>query len=215
MIPARSPPFQAKLYSSLTTANPLCLVGKGGGPRRSPEQVEADFLQVMAELRMLLRKDDIPSKLVVFMVGYTHPQSTGFLKAKSNLRKAKLIELSKGEIRLTEDGVKAAPQDVEFPAGNGDVQERLRSILHQKVKPIDKFDKIFDRLLDGQDHTKEELLAAADYNHPQSTGFLKTMAALRELDLIEKVGPKVVRLTDIAFPCGRDGASLGIFEEHP
>ena len=169
-----------------------------------PEQVEADFLKVMVELRMLLRKKDIPLKLVVFMVGYAHPQSTGFLRAKAKLRKKNFIEVSKGELRLTADGINAAPHDVDVPTGNRDVQKRLRSILHQKVKPIEKFDKIFDKLLDGNTHTKQDLLAAAGYNHPQSTGFLKSMAAMRELDLIEKTGQAAFRLSDIAFPFGRD-----------
>ena len=153
---------------------------------------------------MLLRKEDIPLKLVVFMVGYAHPQSTGFLRAKAKLRKKNFIESSKGELRLTTDGLNAAPHDVDEPAGNRNVQERLRSIVHQKVKPIEKFDKIFDKLLDGFTHTRQDLLDAAGYSHPQSTGFLNSMAAMRELDLIEKTAQATFRLSEIAFPCGRD-----------
>lgn len=138
------------------------------------------------------------------MVGYAHPQSTGFLRAKAKLRKKNFIKLSKGTIRLTEDGLNAAPDDADAPVENRAVQERLRSILHEKVKPIEKFDKIFDKLLDGQTHSKQDLLAAAGYNHPQSTGFLKSMSAMRELDLLEKSGKAAFRLADIAFPCGRE-----------
>ena len=167
------------------------------------EQVEADMLRVIAELRMLLRQEDIPLKIVVFMVGYAHPQSTGFLRAKSKLKKKNMIATSKGHIRLTHEGVLAAPQDVTPPTDNSEVQERLRTILHTKVKPVDKFDIIYNALCDGKSHTREELLDAAGYKHPQSTGFLKTMAALRELNLLEKAGSGAFQLADIAFPCGR------------
>ena len=177
---------------------------KSSGQKKSPEEVEKKIIRVLAELRMLLQKDDIPLKLVLFLVGYEHPQSTGFLRAKAKLRKKNFIESSKGVIRLTEDGLNAAPGDIEPPAGNRDIQERLRSILHQKVKPIEKFDKIFNKLLDGRTHSRQDLLAAAGYNHPQSTGFLKSLSAMRELGLIEKSGQAGVRLSDIAFPCGRD-----------
>ncbi|CAB9498713.1 expressed unknown protein [Seminavis robusta] len=168
-------------------------------PRRSQQQVNEDFLRVMMELRLVLRTEDIPEKLLVLMVGYKNTASTGYLKAKSHHRKANRIQVSKGIVRLTEAGIEAGP-DVDPPRDNREIQARIKELVKQKKGvPSDKLDIVFDILLDGQMHSKAELLEAAHYKHPSSTGFLKIMSAMKELGLTEG-DSKSVKFTKIVFP---------------
>ena len=173
----------------------------------SQDQINVKFLRVMMELRLTLQSEDIPEDLHVLMVGYKHKQSTGYLRAKAFCRKEKYVEFSKGVIRLTPQGIAAGPQDVDPPTDNTEIQSRLYDLVLQQDKkiPKDKCRIIWNILLDGQEHTREELQMAADYKHPSSTGMLKIIKAFKDLNLIEKGSSKnTLKFTKLLFQFAPD-----------
>jgi hypothetical protein len=180
----------------------------------------------MAELRLLLRTENIPKLFVALMVGYSHVRSTGFAKAIAELSQndnddddSSLVWITtaaaaaastgggstSGTLRLTPHGLRAIPTDIQSPTTIADVQERLLA-LAKKVKRItgtvaaERLDKIWAVLSNGQSHDMQELLEASGYTHVRSTGFSDCIAALKELNLVEKVGTQQLKLSSIAFP---------------
>jgi hypothetical protein len=180
-------------------------------PIEKYEAVEKKIIRVVAELRVVLRKDDVPKKLLVVMSGYSHMKSKGFAKAITKLTTDGIVQRSPsetGSVQFTKRGVELISPECIVPSihSNSQVQERLLEIIYKKKgTPVDRVKKIWNCLLDGRAHSIPELLTASGYNHTNSKGFANMLSNLKELELTTQPGNKMLKLTDLAFPFGRPG----------
>ena len=146
-----------------------------------------------------IQKPQVSESDVLHASGYAHPASTGYVKIMKDLTKvSKLVEKKNKQLWLTEKGIKmvesmaAAGGLVRKPKKtNADYEalykEKLIKFGKGKV-PVDKLDQFWNCLRDRRAHSVKELLAATGYARKESTGYSYIMKALKEFDLIEKVG---------------------------
>lgn len=143
--------------------------------------VQQRVLDALAELEQI-GAEQPAREMVAFMAGYSHLQSTGFVKAMGGLRTAGLIDYPPhgGTVALTDAGRAAATQP-ERPRTAEELQERVVSMLGGATARILRpllaaYPKALDR---------SEVASAAGYGHLQSTGFVKAMGKLRTLGFID------------------------------
>lgn len=143
--------------------------------------VQQRVLDALAELEQI-GAEQPAREMVAFMAGYSHLQSTGFVKAMGGLRTAGLIDYPPhgGTVALTDAGRTVATPP-ERPRTPEELQARVVSMLGGPTARILKpllaaYPKALDRI---------EVAAAAGYGHLQSTGFVKAMGKLRTLGFID------------------------------
>ncbi len=169
-------------------ANPI--IGKRIAPQAAPRSrvgngelppVAYRVLNALAELEQMGAASPA-RELVAFMAGYSHLQSTGFVKAMGSLRTAGMIDYPPGggTVVITDTGRAAADPPVR-PSTAEELQERIVTMLGgatgRILRPlIAAYPKALDR---------NEVAAAAGYNHLHSTGFVKAIGRLRTLGFID------------------------------
>jgi len=149
-----------------------------------------------------------PRVQVALFSGYSNVRSAGFAKAMGHLKKKLLVEYpSSTSYRLTPAGIEAAGCN-HASAGNGNnavtnaaAQNRIKALLKPKAR------EIFDALSGGQTRERVAVAMLTGYTNERSAGFAKALSTLSSLQIVEYPGPKLVRLTDLAFPLGRPGTA--------
>eukprot|EP00536_Pseudo-nitzschia_multiseries_P008122 jgi/Psemu1/197219/e_gw1.200.58.1 len=114
----------------------------------------------------------------------------------SNIKKKdNWVEYDKDSIWLTEDGKDyVGPGALSVPQTNDAMQDKIRTEMVKGQKPR----QIFDAMLDGGWHSREEL--AETLNLPNNNSFGTYISALRKVVTRDN---KKIRLADFVFPCGR------------
>jgi hypothetical protein len=136
-----------------------------------------------------------PRVQVAFLAGYSHPQSTGFVKAIGALRTSGLIAYpSPGTLAFTDEGKSNAPV-VDEPLTNEQLQERIMGLVGGV------FAKVLKVLIESYPDPIERttLAQATDYTHPQSTGFVKAIGRLRSLGLAEYPSAGTIKASSMLF----------------
>ena len=126
------------------------------------------------------------------------------------------IEKSSKMVRLTEKGLEYAQekygdsnQNFQKPTTNQEVADHYKAKILKFSKgkvPALKLDAIWNVLSDMKPHERDELLAAADYKRPDSTGYREIMKWMKKLELVlcgastktsvEFVAPKIAPFSE-------------------
>jgi hypothetical protein len=156
--------------------------------------VQQRMLDALAEAEQLT--DTHPTRaLLAILCNYTHPQSTGFVKAMGALKVAGHIEYpGTGTVALTDSGreIANAPSAPGTPA---EVQERVIKLIGGAAA------KVLQPLIDAypKEISREEAARAADYGHIQSTGFVKVLGRLRTLGFVENGRAGMIKAAPVLF----------------
>lgn len=137
----------------------------------------------------------VPEEQVVLVSGYARADSTGYRKAANQIIKIdELAERSSKCWSLTEKGIKvletkAGPKIKPFSNHEMEVFIKQRILkMSQKKVPEEKLNSVWNVLRDGKVHSREELLLAAGYKRPDSTGYREIMKWMKKLELVETTG---------------------------
>lgn len=105
------------------------------------------------------------------------------------------IEKSKGEVSLTDTGLKVIQSKScsgsGKPRNNKSIEEFYKTMIIKTSKrkaPASKLDVVWDLLKDRQAHSVREIFEATGYACTDSTGYKMIMKALKECKLTEKEG---------------------------
>ena len=124
----------------------------------------------MAEQLKTLDRALIPKQELAEVCGYAKPGSHGFFYAFSELKAEKMVMTEKGGGKLTENGIRAVPEEkfsFAQPKTNREKQESYFKLLRKKCKEgtNEKLKKLFELLSDGKPHTLKEFEANTGYKN--------------------------------------------------
>jgi len=139
---------------------------------------------------------DVPRDKVSKLSFVTKAQT--FANTLVNLKKKGLIECPDAKtIRLTQKGREQAdPNDVPT-VDNTDIQK----VLKEKFCKGGKAALLFDALLDGRVHDRNELASAAGITAKQTMA--NSLCKMKKDGLLEMPDRSTVRMSDMCFPTGR------------
>ena len=194
--------------------------GGGGGGNNNNKKVVDKFIGTMAELRIVLGRNDVPATLVAILMGHSNAKAPIFDTVKTQLVKNTVLQVTnKGCLRFTSKGMDAIPSSISRPTDNKQAQDLLRRMLHTTITTLDdscvgggggcydssnknNVNVIFNRLLDGHVHTRDELVGQMS-NTKAALSFGTIVKALKDLNLIAKGRTQELQMTNTAFPFGR------------
>lgn len=171
--------------------------------------IEESIIITLKELDELVGINAPSRFLVAQVAGDAHITGDGhfaeeFSSAIDNLESAGFIEVPEEDrttILLTEAGA-AQVQLAAAPATSNEQfqEERIKKLLKGRTAHL-----LFDQLVDGRSHVREQVAATVGYSNIFSKGFQVAVKQMRSLRLIEHPNNdrKLLRLTEIAFPLGR------------
>jgi len=140
--------------------------------------------------------EDKPSrKLIMGLAVMTNEKS--FNTTLLNMKKKKgWIEYDRDSVWLTQKGRDYVGESaLSVPQTNDAMQDKIREDMVKGKKPRE----IFDLMLDGEWHSRDELADAL--NLPNNKSFGTYVSALSKVT--ERGTDKKIRLKDMCFPCGR------------
>lgn len=138
------------------------------------------ILNALAELAALGVRE-APRIQVVFLAGYGHPNSKGFVNALGALSTGGYVTYPRaGIVALTDKGASAGRGAV-VPLTSADLQARVLDLLGAA------HGRILRPLIDAYPGTmsRQDLCAAAGYGHMNSKGFVNAIGRLRSLGFID------------------------------
>eukprot|EP00977_Amphora_coffeiformis_P026481 scaffold26980_cov130-Amphora_coffeaeformis.AAC.5 len=147
------------------------------------------------------------SKIAVALEhGYTNPRSETILRIFKALQKEDGLTQNcakKEHVTLTVKGENNIPSDLAFqPKSLKDLHEKYITLLMKKVKGgQNKIRPLCDLLMDGKEHSIEEVADRLGYKNPRSFLNTKLIQTMKEADLAEG-GTGKVKLADKWFPAG-------------
>lgn len=181
-----------------TKAKAISFHKNAGGAKLSVEQKIVIALKELHDLGIT----SPPRLQVALFSGYANVRSKGFANALSKLSKTQgLLEYSDSKsVRLTQAGITKAGS-VMPPSSNEQVHEKIKNLLKETET------KIFDQLVDGLSHIREQVAADVGYSNVRSKSFANSLSKMSSLGFLEYVKgdskKNLISLTDIAFPLGR------------
>lgn len=141
--------------------------------------------------------------------GYSSIEGKAFRGAIKDLKSEGIFNGSKDVIAITDKGASVLPKAKSKPSEN-DFQEQFLQMLCKNPKNLTgglpteaKIKAVFKTLLDGKEHTKQELAKVAGYNAIDSKKFRNLMTRFVEVKLVDNTKGKTMELNDTAF--GRAG----------
>lgn len=160
--------------------------------------VQQRILNALAEAEQL--SAEAPDRaLVAILSGYTHIQSTGFVKALGALSTGGLITYPPGgRVALTDAG-RAVASMPNAPTTAEELQERVCTLIGGAAS------KVLKPLIEanGEPMSRQDLATASGYGHIQSTGFVKVLGKLRTLGFIDYPSSGMVVAQPVLFLQGR------------
>ena len=130
-------------------------------------------------------------------------KSAGYDKNLGYLKKEGCLMSNGDSLCVTEKGMKAASRlfvDLKRPTSN----EELHSLLKSHVGP--KPSKLFEELVDGKHHLRDEVCKKMGYENQKASGWPKLYGALKKFGMLDLTDTHIF-LTDKAFPFGRNHAT--------
>jgi hypothetical protein len=112
-----------------------------------------------------------PRLQVALFSGYANVRSKGFANALSKLSKTQgLLEYPDSKsVRLTQAGITKAGS-VTPPSSNEQIHEKIKNLLKETET------KIFDQLVDGLSHIREQVAADVGYSNVRSKSFANSLS---------------------------------------
>lgn len=161
---------------------------------RAPGDSNKDRILKAIASRMVFGEDQPSRTLIIQLAQIGSPKS--FANTIATLKKKEnLVMYDKDSIWLTEEGKNYVGEEAfAAPQSNDEMQDRVRETL-KGGKPK----KIFDFLLDGEWHTRDEIAEHLG-DDPTKKGFKNSIGSLSKH--VEKK-EKSCRLLDYLFPAGR------------
>lgn len=200
MLSAKLAPSQGlrPVQTSAKTASrpaPRHVAPPAGGSITGPMQ---RILDGLAELEALGLATP-PRIQAALFAGYSHVNSTGFVKALGALRVGGWVDYGAGGVVVLTDAGRAAATFAGDPSTLAERQERIRAML----KPVEQ--RVLGPLVTAYPDAlpREELAVASGYGHVNSTGFVKAVGRLRTLGLIDYPDRGRIVATDVLFLEGR------------
>ena len=124
----------------------------------------------------------------------------GFKKTMGILKnKGYIMYPTKDTVALTELGIEYVGKVDPDSMSLQEFHDNIREILHNGKQAV----QIFDLLVDGNVHTKDELIEALNLDRSKLSGFEKNLSKMKSLGYLEKT-KDTAQLTDLCFPCGRN-----------
>jgi hypothetical protein len=176
--PPSRPRPAAPLPAPRTSAPPPRPISSA--PAEGLSRPQQRILDALAELAALGIRE--ASRIqVVFLSGYGHPNSKGFVNSIGALSTAGYISYPRpGTVALTESGASAA-NHAGAPLTSDDLQRRVLNLLGAA------HGRILQPLIDAYPNaiSREDLCAAAGYGHMNSKGFVNAIGRLRSFGFID------------------------------
>ena len=151
---------------------------------------------------------DVKEDTVLKESGYARTESTGYRNARTQVTKESgFVEKTGKTMRLTEKGMhhmSAKAGTVAKPTTNKEVEESYKARIMKFAKGKAALEKalnaIWQVLRDCEFHGRDELLLAAGYKRPDSTGYREIMKWMNQLGLVEKSKGSFKFVADTIYP---------------
>lgn len=186
--------------------------------RNAIDKVKAGFLQVMAD-NYAFNKTSMSLVDIAKGIGYESNNNKSFKSAYKELKDEGIVTKPQGGIvDITEKGIKDHMPAPRPPPTNEEIQQDyLSKTVAMKTKDKDfpseeKTTMIFNRLSDGQAHSKEELANMVGWANTNNKAIKKLMKFFKDKELIESAtstGTAIIKFTDTMFPNGRPELQFG------
>jgi hypothetical protein len=138
---------------------------------------------------------------IALAVGNKNPRSEGFSKPFNELTSKGLFTKGskKDTVSLTDDGIKAIPEDLEVSNDPSKIQDRYIEFVQSKVKVgADKVRPLWNILKDRKPHAAKDIAAQLGYTNPRSFGNTKIIPTMKDMGLVEAAGKGEWKFTDKA-----------------
>ena len=174
--------------------------------QKGPSLAATKILAVMFE-KLDWDVTEVPEDELVLSSGYSRADSRGYRDGKKILLETGMMEKVGKSFKLTAKGLQERPEGVERPQQpktNKDHQEQTYERLLKKLKvPEAKFRAFCDVLIDGKEHSNDELLKASEYKAADSRGYRDILKVLKDHKLLEPSGKRgCFQFTDKMYPRG-------------
>ena len=153
-------------------------------------------LSVLVYLQDIVKMDECPKARVQKQAEIT---SATFPSLISRMAKKGLVEYGsdKGTLKITAMGREKAPDDYDFPTSN----EEFHQTILKKLK-VAKARDIFEILMDGRPHSKQDIMEAIDCTNPKTFAPLLSRE-LKKPGYITYPSRDTVQLSDECYPLSR------------
>jgi hypothetical protein len=177
---------------------------KRGG---TAEEVEGKIMEFLFDMH-LMKRLPIKETQVLAASGYARTDSSGYRDIMKKLtNQCGYVEKSKGEISLTDSGLKVMQSKCGNESGklsnNKGVEEFYKTMIVKTNKgkaSAAKLDIVWDLLSDRNAHSVQEIMEATGYARQDSTGYRAIMKGLKDCKLIESEGKSWKLNVQTAFP---------------
>ena len=166
------------------------------------------LFKVLAELHYF-GKTTFDIKDVARSAGYSCITGKAIRAAIKELKDENVFTREKDDITLTEEGIESLPQvdTSSLPTDEEKQQKILEAIMKDDsdCKPITNAEKtkdVFDTLLDGKSHTKQELVEVAGYKRMDTKQIRNLFKKMLKLGILEndETSKGSVRFADSVWP---------------
>lgn len=176
---------------------PLTKTLKQRSTKRCTGSVHEKIVRAIVDAHSLGFDKPRRSQVAVLSGVYTKV-TAGLAKVFSALKSAGIVEYPTSEtVKLSEFGEAALSKGypdlgigpiarVQVPQDNSIVQERLLTAIRKtKGSSPNKMVQVFNALLDGDVHTREDVARKTGYPHAKHSGFVKVLSSLGGLGIVE------------------------------
>ena len=176
---------------------------------KSISAAKEKLMQALADMSSF-GKMTFDVKAVAAQSGYSCITGKAVREALKDLKNEKVFERTKNGLTLTEEGIKLLPKADEsnLPTDEGAQEKMLEQISKSGKSKCGAFTNeektkaVFEVLLDGKAHSREELAEAAGYKRIDIKAFRNLINQMTDLGCLEKNEEKQLQLTDSAWPVG-------------
>jgi hypothetical protein len=172
-------------------------VAKASKPSKNPgNQAKKDKIFRFICEQHVIGITEVDVMDIALAVGNKNVRSEGFTSPLKELAEVDgLISKGNGKVSLTEQGIKAIPDDLEISNDPSKIHDRYIEFIETKAKiGKDKVRPLWQMLMDWQEHRIDDLAKELGYGNPRSFANTKIVAAMKEASLVE--GKGVIKFTD-------------------
>lgn len=189
-------------------------------PRANPEKVKEVCTKIINELAKNygFGMESVPLDTLACAVGYKCARSDVIIEAVKALVKDGLMTKTSGSCKLTAVGIERYAPKIKPCESPEEAMDQFWNQFLMKLSSDPKTSGrnvaeaarvVWDKLKDGNYHSREALVALTTFGMVRSTGYGEMMSALgqRQLGFTENGQNGTIRFTDKVFPFGRPKVS--------
>ena len=152
-------------------------------------------LSVLVYLQDIVQLDECPKDRVQKQ---SEVSTSTFPSLISRMKSKGLVEYGSGNatLKITAKGREKAPDDMDFPTSNEEYHQKILEKLKGKAKLI------FEILMDGQEHSKEDIMDLVDCTNPKTFAPLLSRE-LKKHGYITYPSRGTIQLSDECYPLPR------------